>query len=303
MIRTKVYSSIEADFALKYIDNRVDSTRILMAKPDFFSQSFIQKTEFEEKIIKSNPIIIQEQWEELNAIYHWLKDKNLINEIHELEAIEGLDSLTLVADKVISWKTEESDFYFLGEAKNEIEKRQLENISHFFTKLGYNQIDYEKEAQFSGTLDLIPHLGKKLMLTGIWPDQEIPCYKYITHIFQTPIITLELIDSKFKHLSECFLQIDEKNAMYYSDAFSKESIDYLHSIYDHIIDLPEDEVNNFALMSDLFSNENEKIALIQEGNSLSSKILKKFDYKIIDINLSEFNKFGIGIKHLRNFLF
>jgi len=303
VIRTKVYSSSEADFPLKYIDNRVNSRSILMAKPDFFSHSFIEKTAFDEKIITSNLMIIQEQWEELNAIYHWLKDKGFVDEIFEMDAAEGLQSLTLIADKVISWKTEESSFYFLGQAKSDVEKIHLEAVSSFFDSKGYDQIVYEKENRFSGTLDLVPHLGKKMILTGIRPEQEIPCYKFITHIFKTPIITLEIIDPRFKHLSECFLQIDEKNAMYFSDAFSDESIEYLHSIYDHIIDLPEDEVSNFALMSDLFLNGKEKIALVQIGNSLSSKILKKFGYKIIEINLSEFNKFGFGIKHLRNFLY
>jgi N-dimethylarginine dimethylaminohydrolase len=53
-------------------------------------------------------------------------------------------------------------------------------------------------------------------------------------------------------------------------------------------------------MADLYSGENGKVALMEMGNSLTSKILKKFGYRIIDVDLSEFNKFGFGIRHLRN---
>lgn len=302
MIRTKVYSSVEADFSLKYIENRIGGIRILMAKPDFFLQTKIEKDGDDEKYIKSNIFAIKEQWEELNDIYHWLGDKGYLDEVCEIESLEGFDSLALVADKVFSWQTSKDVcHYLLGNADTDLEKKQMESVHAFFESRNDVEIEYDGGDRFSGNLDLIPHLEKRFFFAGVRADQEIPCLKHVTHIFKAPIITLELVDNRFKHLSDCFLQIDEKNAMYFSKAFSEESIEFLHQIYDHIIDLPEEEVLNFSLMVDLFSGKDGKIALMQtRGNSLTSKILKKFGYKIIDINLSEFNKFGYGIKHLRN---
>ncbi len=301
MIRTKVYNSEEADFPLKYIDSRFGGCNIVMARPDFFVQSKIVKVDDEERFVESNPFTIKEQWEELNGIYYWLKDKNYLDEVIEIDATEGFDSLTLIADKFFSWRiSETNNSYLMGCANSDSEKKQLELIRSLFDPKKDKEIEYDKEDRFAGSLDLIPHLNKRLFFAGIKADQEAKCYKHVTHIFGTPIITLELIDPRFNHLSECFLQIDEKNAMYYSKAFSDESIAYLHKIYDHIIDLPEDEVLNFSLMADLFSGKNGKIALMQMGNSLTSKILKKFNYKVVEVNLSEFNKFGLGIKHLRN---
>ena len=162
MIRTKVYSSEEADFGLKYFNDRIGGTHVVMAKPDFFSQTKIAKLDDEERIIKSNTLLIVEQWSELNSIYHWLKDKHYLEGVHEIESIEGFNSLTLIGDKFFSWQTsKDENHYLLGDAFTDIEKKQQDVLRSFFNSNKDTEIEYEKGGRFSGNLDLIPHLGKR----------------------------------------------------------------------------------------------------------------------------------------------
>lgn len=301
MIRTRVYTTSEADFPLKYIADRKPYCHLVMAKPDFYKKSkTIIFNEFE-KVVVSNSILIKEQWQELNDIYHWLTDKNYLNKVDEIEAKEGLTSFTTLAQKFFSWETNDGKrYYFLNDAISDSEKKEAIELRQFFQKNGQEEIVYDGKDFFAGNLDLVPLIGKKILFTGIYDLDEHPVYSYVTHIFQAPIIALELINPNYKHLSKCFLQVDDNTALYYSKAFSEESIAFLHTMFDRLIDLPEDEVDNFVMLTDLFTGPNGKIALMQMGNSLSKKILIKLGYKVIELDISEFNKFGYGIKHLRN---
>lgn len=300
MIRTKVYPAIDADFSLKYIKNRIETKSIVIAKPTFF-QTKTEENSDNDNLFPSDLEIIQKQWNELKGIYHWLKDKGFLAEIHEIDSTQNTPSLTLIAEKFFSWNTENGKKYFLLNTNKHIdEKEDAEVVRSFFNTKNSVEINYEKKEPFAGTLDFVPHINKNMIFAGVKTDSKMFIHKYVTHIFQTPIIALELMDSRFKHLSECFLQIDSENALYYSKAFSNETKEYLNRTYKHIIDLPEEEVLNYALSADLYSNKSGSIALMKAENSLTSKLLKKFGYKVIDVDLSEFNKFGAGIKHLRN---
>ena len=41
------------------------------------------------------------------------------------------------------------------------------------------EIAYDKQDRFLGSLDLIPHLGKRMFFAGVRADQEITCYEYV----------------------------------------------------------------------------------------------------------------------------
>lgn len=299
MVRTKVYSSFEADFSFKHVNTRVYEKNFLMARPNHFFKTKIE----DDKFIKSDSKRINEQWEELNEVYHWLQDKGFIKNVSEMDSQEGMETFCLIAEKAFSWHTSSGKLFFLAQSKNDIEKRPLDKIADFYTAKGYQTVDFDKKCYLENALNLIPHTDKNLIFAGIRSGQGVGCYQHITHILQTPIITLEIVDPRIQSLSQCFLQIDAQNILYFSDAFSDESKIYLKNTFERAIDLPEEEVLNFALMSDLFEHNGERRALMQLGNSLTSKVLKKFDYKIIDINLSEFSRFDVGIKHLRTSLF
>lgn len=111
------------------------------------------------------------------------------------------------------------------------------------------------------------------------------------------VIPLRLIDPGFYHLDMCFLPIDARTAFYYPEAFSESSRNLLKRLVPDLHELSAEAANAFAANS-LVSG---KDIVMQTGTPAAFRQdLKNLGMRVHEVDVSEFNKAGGGIRCLIN---
>lgn len=111
------------------------------------------------------------------------------------------------------------------------------------------------------------------------------------------VIPLRLVDPRFYHLDMTFLPIDEKTAFYYPAAFSPSSQNLLKRLVPDLHELSAAAANAFAANSFVSG----KDIVMQTGAPAALKAeLKSLGMRIHEVDVSEFNKAGGGIRCLIN---
>ncbi|MCB0279849.1 MAG: hypothetical protein KDD94_10120, partial [Calditrichaeota bacterium] len=88
--------------------------------------------------------------------------------------------------------------------------------------------------------------------------------------------------------------INENLIAIYEPAFSEKSLQKLHSFNCDILSLSEEDANSFALNSIVIKNH----IIIHSGAEKFSQVMRSKDYIVHNVDISEFLKFGGGLKCL-----
>jgi len=127
---------------------------------------------------------------------------------------------------------------------------------------------------------------------GLRTDREI--YTTIAELFDIKKVVLcELTDPHFYHLDTCFCPLNEHQAIWYPDAFSKETQAHMRQAIE-LFDIPAEEERHFACNAVVIDQQ----VIIPEHCPQTRAILEKLGLTVYDCAMSEFIKAGGACKCL-----
>lgn len=136
---------------------------------------------------------------------------------------------------------------------------------------------------------------KDTLLLGHGQRTVIESHAEVQKLLGVPILSMELVDSRYYHLDTCFAPLGE-HAVYYPPAFSAECVAKLKSLVpsDKLIELSDKEAEDFAAN-----------CVLIDDVVVSSCALKSFEHKLMGagldsdaFELDEFMKAGGSAKCL-----
>jgi N-dimethylarginine dimethylaminohydrolase len=115
--------------------------------------------------------------------------------------------------------------------------------------------------------------------------------KIIKEALRVEVIALRLVNPRFYHLDTCLFPLNRETVFYYPEALASESIKTLKKIVPDLIPIEKKEAYNFAANSVVTDHH----AVIQRGNPALRKKLTAYNYKAVEVDVSEFFKAGGGV--------
>ena len=223
-----------------------------------------------------------------------LKSKGIINDVLEIKGEAGLEDMVFCANQTFPWVMEDGrKVVIMSKMKHESRQLEVMFFEEFFRDLGYEILHLQKPGFFEGMGDLIPHPGKRLLYGGYGHRTSEGTYEELEQLLDTPVITLELVDKRFYHLDTCFMPIDEQSVLISEIAFSSEGIEKIKKLYDNVVSIPIHEAaENFSLNSHCIRSQDQRSAILQQGNTVTIEKLRSSGYEISEIDTSEFIKSG-----------
>lgn len=136
-----------------------------------------------------------------------------------------------------------------------------------------------------------------MLLVGTGFRASVASCEELAKKLDIDVMPLRLVDPAFYHLDMCFLPVTNQTAFYYPPAFSENSRNLLKRLVPNLHTLSSQEANAYAANS-FVSGKN---ILVQAGIPKSFHArLKKLDFRVIEVDVGEFNKAGGGIHCLIN---
>jgi N-dimethylarginine dimethylaminohydrolase len=100
---------------------------------------------------------------------------------------------------------------------------------------------------------------------------------------------LKLATKTFYHLDTAFAALDEETVMIYPAAFEKEGLELIHHFFANVIELTENDANNFA--GNAVALRGKKV-ILQKGSTDACRQLRQAGFEPIELDSSEFMKSG-----------
>lgn len=258
-----------------------DLKKFLLCRPSFFNISY-----------------------EINP---WMKLSHPTNQSKVTEQWNTLcDRIEEFGGSIVNLKPRESlpDMVFTANAGLYIRDKNLVILSNF--KHEERQKEqfwfYEAFAQLKIQIFLPLHTyegaGDSLFLNnvliggyGFRSDKEV--YDEFKHLLNE-IKIVKLVDSRFYHLDTCFCPFDDGNYLIFPGAFEDEGLDFIRSVGNTEIIVPEHEALNFACNAVQIG----KKIILPINCPQTCKLLEDMGYEPVELNMSEFMKSGGACKCL-----
>ena len=166
--------------------------------------------------------------------------------------------------------------------------------THHWTKFLHNNghTIFNLKNYFEGQGDALFSHNYKILWGGYGQRSKKESYIELSSILpDVKIYPLELVDPFFYHLDTCFCIIKDI-VMYYPNAFSNESIEYIESEFQHSIKVSEADAKNFACNAFNYDN----FLVLHKASDLLKSQLDEYNIKVIENNMSEFLLSGGSVK-------
>ncbi|TAH26052.1 MAG: hypothetical protein EAZ07_05015 [Cytophagales bacterium] len=291
----------------KELENRIEPRKVLLCSPKYFQVIDAKNVHMGSNIGKTNPTKAYQQWESLKAAYLKLKSRGLIDEIIEIDPIEGCEDMVFTANQSFPWQnTHGGKIVVLSKMYHSSRAREVPYFETLYKNLGYSTTSLKNAQYFEGMGDTIPHPHKRLLYGGYGHRTTLDAYHELSDLLETPILTLELKEEKFYHLDTCFLPINQDHLFICKEAFSNESIEHLSNFFKEITIIPIEEASQFfALNAHVVpsTNEEKSVAIIQEGANDTIQLLNKNNIEVIKLNTSEYIQSGGSVFCMKMMLY
>lgn len=223
------------------------------------------------------------QWKNL---YNTLSKKS---EIRLIQAIAGLPDMVFTANAGLVNRQKE---VIVSTFRHPERQEESQHYRRFFTNAGYQIKHIRENVIFEGAGDaLIDSTGE--LWFGSGPRSDAAANTEISHAFQVSIYPLALIDPRWYHLDTAFCPLSDGYALVYKKAFSATSVVAIQvKLCGKVIWISDEDASNFACNAICLDHE---IILYRASSELKS-ILKRYNFNVIEIDVSEFMKSGGSCK-------
>lgn len=293
MVQAKVYKN-SIPFSISDVADRQEPTRVLMCSPDYFDIVDVKNVHMEGNIGSTDKMAVNAQWEGLKSIYDNLQQQGILKEVAVVPGADGCEDMVFCANQTFPWKMEDgSEVVVMSKMRHESRRREVPHFEAFFKNKGFNPLHFSEVEMFEGMGDVIPHTGKRLLYGGYGHRTTSAAYEELAIMLDTPVVALELINSKFYHLDTCFVPLSTDSVMLCKEAFTQEGLEMIQTLFKNVHYIPEDEAEDFfSLNAHAFIANGVKTAILQKGSTITVNVLKQEGYNVVEIDTSEFMKSG-----------
>lgn len=255
---------------------------VYMCPPDYLSLNY----EINPWMDKENPFSLEKaikQWNELFALY-----QNLIpGKIFKVEAKEGLTELCFLGDSLFAIN---NDVVYSRFAREERYHETEYVMEYFSAYLKGNRVP--ETIYYEGSGETM--IWKNQIFVGYGQRSSKDIITYLSDIFKRDVYGLELITEKYYHLDTAFFPINETLIAIYPEAFSKESLSFIRNLDAEILELNSNDAQSFALNSVSLGND----LIIHKSAQNFIRLMREKGFTVHEVDISEFIKFGGGLKCL-----
>jgi N-dimethylarginine dimethylaminohydrolase len=255
---------------------------LYLCSPDYLNLYYainpwmdVQKTFVRETAFK--------QWQTLVKLYNEL----MPGKVTLVEPQEGLTELCFFGDSVFMLK-DKALFSRMATAERLPENEYV--INYFKNKIHYERV--EEGSTYEGSGETM--LWRDTILVGYGQRSSFSIINKLNSYFNTPVIGFELTSKHYYHLDTALFPASENLIAAYLPAFSEKSQAAIRALDSELIELSHQDSLDFAPNSIALGND--LIVHYQAKN-----IIQKFrdrGFTVHDIDVSEFIKFGGGLKCL-----
>lgn len=285
---SQVYKDIrDIDFTLSDLEEMPLPHRVLMVKPTHFDVEYIINPHMEGQIGKVDKMRARSEW---NFLLNGFQE--LGYDAHVLEGGENLPDMVFCANQSLPYSDGKEQKVIMSRMFAEQRKGEVQLIEKFFESRDYEilHLDPEKVQTFEGMGDAIWHPGKKLLWGAYGFRTTENVYEEISALLDVPIVLLELTDERFYHLDTCMCVLDKKTVLIYPDAFSEESLEKIHRLFERVITSTSYEAEKLLSVNAVCPDG--KNVMIQQGCTDVNKKLRDAGYAIHEYSTYQFLKSG-----------
>ena len=259
-------------------------TRVLLCKPTYFTVDYIINPHMQPHSVNASKAM--EQWENLVGALKSLKIK-----VDVIEQFPDVPDMVFATDQGIV----QGDQVLLANFRYDQRKKERRYYRDWFREHGFGLRALSNVFSFEGGDTLF--FGD-MLLVGTGFRANVGSCEELSQKLDIDVFPMRLVDANFYHLDMCFITIDNETAFYYPPAFSPNSQSMLKKLVKNLHELTQIEAEGFAANS-FVSNDS---VIIQAGLPTFKKRLESMGKKVIEVDVSEFNKAGGGIHCLINTL-
>ncbi len=211
--------------------------KILMCSPEFYGIEY-EINPWMNKKIKTDHSLALSQWKKLQQIISDCGAK-----VELMPSVKGWPDMVFTANAGLVFDSK----IILSHFKHKERQGETPYFKEWFLKAGYDIfIDPLKDKRipaFEGAGDAL-FAGEKLFCGyGFRTDPHF--YEEITFIPKEKMILCELVDPYFYHIDTCFCPLNEEQAIWYPEAFTKDSQQRIQDQIE-LIAVKEEEARHFA---------------------------------------------------------
>lgn len=212
--------------------------RLLMCPPTYYGVDYVINPWMRGNVGRADRERARGQWD---GLYGVLKN---VAEVELLEPAEGLPDMPFVANAGLVC----NDAFIPSRFRFPQREPELPHAGHWFEEQGYKRLELGGSASFEGEGDGLFQPGEAMLWGGYGVRSGLQVYREIGEWLGVAIKPLRLIDERFYHLDTCFVPVPGGRAVYYPDAFDRESQDVLRAHYseDRRIEVGPEDALGFA---------------------------------------------------------
>lgn len=224
------------------------------------------------------------QW---RALYEEIADR-IQAKVALLDPAPGLPDLVFTANAGLVWgnRVVPSRFRHPERAGEEPIVRQ------WFAEQGFEVWELPSEDAFEGAGDAL--FCADTLFAGYAFRSDIRSHRALSERLGVPVLSLELVDSRFYHLDTCFCPLDRETAMYYPGAFDDYGVRVLRARIPRLIPLTEEDAARFGANAVVFGRE----VVLNAGCETLYRQLEEHGFRPHPVALDEFIKSGGSAKCL-----
>lgn len=260
-----------------------NKTKILMCRPDYFDVSYYINPWMKPSNIVNSELAAEQYGNLVEAISRYAK----------IEWIKGVNKLPDMVFTANAGLLVQDRVFVVSNFLNKERQQEQKHWKKWFSKNGYVVVELPPEVHFEGAGDALWGEAKLFVGHGFRTDKK--AINMLRETFtEIEIIDLELCDPNFYHLDTCFCPVGNGSVIVYPEAFKKESYAKIEETFSHLIELDPQEALNFSANSVVIDD----VIIMNKASESLIEILSENEYKVIEVELSEFMKSGGSAKCL-----
>lgn len=225
------------------------------------------------------------------ALTQWNNLKKIISacgaEVKLVEQVPDLPDMVFTANAALIHQ----HHVFLANFKHPERQGERAHFETWFKENGFVIFDDKQRLDFEGAGDAL-FAGNKLFCASGFRTNPL-VHETIKTWSEAEIISVELVDPYFYHLDTCFCPLNDKQAIWWPDAFTPASQKKLaHEI--ELLSIPKEDAKKFACNAVVINN----YVIIPSGCDDTQKILETLGLIVHQTDMSEYIKAGGACKCL-----
>jgi len=272
---------------------------VLVAKPTFFEVAYAinpYMTDASGQLNKVDQKKAQAEWQVLVSTF---KETGL--KVFEMDGVRGLPDIVFTANQSFPfWNTLTQRYeIILSKMRSPERAPEVPYFEKKWTDLGFTVHHLNYPGAFEGNGDAIYSPDHGVVFGGYGPRTDKEVYTELVQRFGLKVVPLELRLKDFYHLDTCFSILSKEVAAIQPDAFSKEGLQLLRSYFSTLVEIPLEE-NRRYFCGNCFCPDGKNV-IVQKGSPSFAEQLKRLDFRVWEIDTTEFMKSGGSVFCLKLF--